>query len=71
MLGKLIGAIVGERAARHVSGVSGTGGAVLGAVAPTVIRRLGPAGLIAALAGGYLLKRYADKQQAGTPARET
>ena len=62
MFGKLIGAIAGAKAADHMRGVSGTGGALLGAAAPMVLRRLGPVGLIAALAGGYAFKRYKDKQ---------
>ena len=63
MLGKIIGAVVGERAARHVSGVNGTGGALLGAAVPSLLRRLGPLGLIAAAAGGYALKRHSEKRQ--------
>jgi hypothetical protein len=62
MFGKIIGAVAGAKAADHMRGVSGTGGALLGAAAPMVIRRLGPVGLIAALAGGYAFKRYRDKQ---------
>ena len=63
MIGKIIGAIVGQRAAQHVSGVSGPGGVILGAGAAAVARRLGPVGLIAAGVGGYLLKRHYDKRQ--------
>ena len=69
MIGKLIGAFAGAKAASHVRGIGGTGGALLGAAAPAVIRRLGPVTLIAAAAGGYALKRYSDKRQksAGKP----
>jgi hypothetical protein len=63
MLGKLIGAIAGKRAARHVGGVSDTGGALLGVGAATLLKRLGPVGLIAAAAGGYALKKYYDRQR--------
>jgi len=56
MIGKLIGAFVGERMARRGEGAKG---ALMGAVAPLVARRLfGPLGL--ALAGGYAAKRYYD-----------
>ena len=66
MIGKLIGAIAGERAARQFHGINGTGGALLGAGAAAVIRRLGPLGLAVAAAGGYALKRrYEKKQRAG------
>ncbi|EZP71496.1 hypothetical protein BV97_05197 [Novosphingobium resinovorum] len=41
MFGKVIGAIAGNKAAKHVQGVSGTGGTLLGFAAPMVIRRLG------------------------------
>ena len=68
MLGKIIGAVLGKRAARHVSGVGGTEGALLGAAVPVLLRRLGPLGLIAAAAGVYMLKRHNDMRQvAGTP----
>ncbi len=71
MFGKIIGAMAGERAARHFNGINGPVGAALGAGAATVIRRLGPLGLIAALAGGYAFKRYRDKQERGTAAPDT
>ncbi|OYW47266.1 MAG: hypothetical protein B7Z08_00555 [Sphingomonadales bacterium 32-68-7] len=70
MIGKIIGAVVGAKAADHVRGVGGTGGALLGVGAATLARRLGPVGLIALLAGGYAAKRYAEKREAAKqPAR--
>jgi hypothetical protein len=68
MIGKIIGAIAGERLARHVGGVNQTGGALLGALAIPLARRLGPVGMIAAAAGGYALKRHYEKQQRTTGA---
>lgn len=62
MIGKIIGALAGEKLAKR-SGISGTGGALLGAGAATLLRRLGPVGLIAAAVGGYALKKHRDKQQ--------
>src|SRR5690606_29627265 len=62
MLGKIIGGVVGAKAANHVRGVGGTGGALLGIGAASLARRLGPVGLVAAVAGGYAFKRYRDKQ---------
>jgi hypothetical protein len=59
MIGKLIGAFVGERMARRGEGMKG---AMMGAMAPVVARRLfGPLGL--ALAGGYMAKRYYDRRR--------
>jgi hypothetical protein len=63
MIGKLIGAIVGAKAADHMRGVSGTTGAVLGAAAPIVLRRLSLPAMLAIAAGGYAYKRYQDKQE--------
>jgi len=68
MLGKIIGGIAGAKAANHMRGVNEGGGALLGIGAAALARRLGPVGLIAALAGGYAIKRYRDKQQ--RPARK-
>ena len=66
MLGKIIGAIAGAKAADHVRGMNEGGGALLGVGAAALARRLGPVGLIAALAGGYAFKRYKDKQDKRT-----
>ena len=66
MLGKIIGGIAGAKAANHVRGVNEPGGALLGIGAAALARRLGPVGLIAALAGGYAFKRYKDKQDKRT-----
>ena len=69
MFGKIIGGIVGAKAADHVRGVNEPGGALLGIGAAALARRLGPVGLIAALAGGYAFKRYKDKQARRPRAR--
>ena len=50
MFGKIIGGIAGAKAANHVRGVNEPGGALLGIGAAALARRLGPVGLIAALA---------------------
>ena len=63
MIGKIIGAIVGSRAAKsQPGGMDGPGGALLGAGAVAVVRRFGIPGLIAAGVGGYALKRYNEKR---------
>lgn len=71
MFGKIIGAIAGNQAAKHISGLSGTGGALLGIAAPTVLRRLGPLGLIAAAAGGYAIKKYNKRRHNEGATRPT
>lgn len=63
MLGRIIGAIAGNKAAEHVRGVNGTAGTLLGFAAPTLLRRMGPLGLVAAVAGGYAYKKYAERQE--------
>lgn len=64
MLGKILGAIAGSQVAQHVRGVDGPGGAILGVAATSVLRRLGPVGLIAAGVGGYALKKHLEKREA-------
>lgn len=60
MIGKIIGAVAGERIARRYG--DGTKGALIGAAAPWFVRRLfGPLGL--ALAGGYAAKKYWDHRK--------
>jgi hypothetical protein len=71
MIGRIIGAMAGAKAAEHSRNIGGATGALLGAVAvplvPRLIRRLGPIGWIAAAAGGYALKRMNDKQAKPQP----
>jgi hypothetical protein len=75
MIGRIIGAIAGAKAAEKSRSMGGATGALVGAVAEPlvrkvgfrVLRRVGPIGWIAAAAGGYALKRYSDRQDAGKP----
>jgi len=62
MIGKIIGAVAGAQAGKMANGLSGPGGAVAGVVAATVVRRLGLVGLVAAVGGGYALKRLSEKE---------
>lgn len=64
MIGKILGAVAGKKAARHIDGLGETGGALLGLGAATLLRRLGPLGLIAAAAGGYAIKHATDRRKA-------
>ncbi len=62
MFGKILGPIIGAEVDRGRQR-SGLKGAVLGAAAIGLIRRLGPVGL--ALGGAYAAKKMYDRSQAG------
>lgn len=65
MIGKMIGAMIGAKAAKSASGgLGGAGGALAGAGTVAVARRLGPLGLVAAGVGAYAYKRYSDRRKA-------
>lgn len=57
MIGKIIGALIGRNIDRR-DGDSGAKGALIGAAAPGLIKRLGSIGLI--LGGAYLAKKLID-----------
>ncbi|KLE34563.1 hypothetical protein [Aurantiacibacter luteus] len=61
MIGKIIGAAAGAAAGNAARGVTGTSGAILGALAVPLARRMGFLGLLGAIGAGYLVKRAADK----------
>lgn len=63
MIGKLIGAFVGDRVARQTKGVGGATGAAIGLLAPTILRRISIPAMLAIGAGGYLAKKYFDRQE--------
>lgn len=62
MIGKIIGAFVGDKLAKQTKGVGGPTGAALGVLATTVLRRMSLPAMIAVGTGGYLAKKYIDKQ---------
>jgi len=65
MIGRIVSALAGRSIARHVGTTAGgLRGAAIGAALPTVMRRMGPVGMIAAAAGGYAVKRMLDKRRA-------
>ncbi|KRA82750.1 hypothetical protein [Altererythrobacter sp. Root672] len=68
MIGKMIGAIAGAKVAEHARGVSGPVGALIGVGIVAAIRRMSPVTLVAAAVGGYVLKRYTEKQATKKPA---
>jgi hypothetical protein len=62
MIGKIIGAALGAKAAEHTRGVGGAGGALLGVGAAALLRRMSLPAMLALAAGGYAYKRYSDKR---------
>lgn len=67
MLGKIIGAGLGSKLAQSTKGMGGTTGAILGAAAPIVLKRLSLPAMAVLGVGGYFAKKYYDKQQANKP----
>ena len=66
MIGKIVGALAGAQASKYSRNLGGTGGAVLGALAVPLARRMKWTSLAALAAGGYLVKKLNDK---GSPRR--
>lgn len=65
MIGRILSALAGRSIARNVGGPGGgMRGMAIGAALPTLARRMGPMGMIAAAAGGYAVKRMLDKRRA-------
>lgn len=65
MLGRLISMMAGRSVARSVGGVAaGPAGTVVGILLPTVLRRLGPGGMVAAAIGGAVVRRAIKKANA-------
>lgn len=67
MFGKLLGAYIGNRIDRR-DGKGGAKGALMGAAAAGIIRRVGPLGLL--LGGAYVAKKAFDKRKADRAAGE-
>lgn len=61
MIGKIIGALVGRELDRNNRG-SGVGGAAKGVIAASVLRRMGPFGML--LGGGWAAKKAYDRHRA-------
>ena len=70
MIGKLVGAYFGSKAAAHTREIGGPTGAALGVLATTVISRLSLPAMITLGAGGYLAKKMFDRK-AEIPANDT
>ena len=61
MIGKVIGAFVGDRIAKQTKGVGGATGAALGVVATTVLSRMSLPAMLALGAGGFVAKKMMKK----------
>ena len=63
MIGKIIGAYAGDKLAKKTSGIGGAGGAALGVVAATALRRMSLPAMLALGVGGYVAKKLFDKNE--------
>ncbi len=61
MIGKVIGALVGDKLAKQTGGVSSGSGAIMGVVAASVLRRMSLPAMLAIGAGGFLAKKMSEK----------
>ena len=68
MIGKIVAAYLGSKAAKETSALGGSTGAALGVAATALISRMSLPALAAVTAGGYLAKKLAAKGKQ-TPAR--
>lgn len=64
MIGKILGAFLGGKAAQHARGISGPTGAALGVLAPVILRRMSWPAMAAIGVGGYLAKKAMDRDAA-------
>ena len=71
MIGKVIGAYLGGKAAKQTSAIGGPAGAALGVIAPMVLRRISLPAMLAMAAGGYVMKKVLDNGERTDPARAT
>ncbi|WP_448659719.1 hypothetical protein ACPVPU_04225 [Sphingomonas sp. CJ99] len=61
MIGRIVGALVGREIDRR-DGAGGVKGAAIGWAAGSMLRRMGPFGLV--LGGGYVAKKAYDRHRA-------
>lgn len=71
MIGKVLGAFLGGKAAQHVRGIEGPTGAALGVLAPVILRRLSWPAMVALGVGGYLAKKVIDGDAGKAPPART
>ncbi len=63
MIGKIIGAYAGDKLAKKTGGIGGAGGAALGVVAATALRRMSLPAMFALGVGGFVAKKLFDKNE--------
>ena len=73
MIGKIIGAYAGDKLAKQTNalGIGGAGGAALGVVAASVLRRMSLPAMLALGAGGYVAKKFYERNQRKNPSTQT
>ena len=72
MIGRIVSMVAGRSLARTIGGVAaGPAGTVVGLLLPTVLRRLGPGGMIAAAVGGHVVRRAMKQAGAGRAPRSS
>ncbi len=65
MIGRFVSMMAGRSVARSMGGIAaGPAGTVVGLMLPTVLRRLGPGGMLAAAVGGAVVRRAVKKARA-------
>lgn len=70
MIGKIIGAGLGAKAAQQTSKIGGPMGAVIGATAPIILRRMSIPAMLAIAAGGYAFKKLTEKNDSTGDTKE-
>ena len=61
MIGKILGAVAGAQASKYSRNLGGTGGALVGALAVPVLRRMNWTTLALVAAGGYAISKLNEK----------
>ena len=69
MIGKIIGAGLGAKAAQNTKNIGGPMGAAIGAAAPFILRRMSIPAMLAIAAGGYAYKKFSEKKDEGTDTK--
>lgn len=71
MIGKILGGVAGAKAAKGSRGVGKPRGALMGMASVALLRRMSLPVLVAAAAGGYVLKKRNDKRASEQAKRKS